>query len=93
MGKSYTPEFRDQLVKTVIDTRRTMSSVADEFGVSQEALRTGGKKERVRRGEAGEPTGETPEQKMARLEKENRELRMKIDFLGKATAFFAKEYR
>jgi transposase len=27
------------------------------------------------------------------LEKENRELRMKAEFLGKAAAFFAQEYR
>lgn len=93
MGKQYSPEFRVQAVRTVLDSQRTISGVAAEFGVSDEALRTWVKKERVRRGEAGEPTGETVEQKTARLEKENRELRMKVEFLGKATAFFAKEYR
>jgi len=31
--------------------------------------------------------------RLRELEKENRELRMKAEFLGKAAAFFAQEYR
>ena len=32
-------------------------------------------------------------EELERLRKENRELRMEREFLGKAAAFFAKEYR
>ena len=31
--------------------------------------------------------------RLAELEKENRDLRQKAEFLGKAAAFFAQEYR
>jgi transposase-like protein len=31
--------------------------------------------------------------RLRELERENRELRMKAEFLGKAAAFFAQEYR
>jgi len=31
--------------------------------------------------------------RLRELERENRELRMKSEFLGKAAAFFAQEYR
>ena len=31
--------------------------------------------------------------RLRELERENRELRMKTEFLGKAAAFFAQEYR
>jgi transposase len=31
--------------------------------------------------------------KLRELERENRELRMKAEFLGEAAAFFAQEYR
>ena len=60
-----------------------------------ESLRTWVNKERVARREvSGEPVpAETDQERLRRLEKENRELRMKVEFLGKATAFFAREYR
>ena len=95
MPKSYSPELKAQAVRVVLDSQRTISSVAAEFGVGPESLRTWVNKERAARREAGESPVETENDKarLTRLEKENRELRMKIDFLGKATAFFAKEYR
>ena len=41
-----------------------------------------------------EPPMTLPEQaRLRELERENRELRMKTEFLGKAAAFFAQEYR
>ena len=41
-----------------------------------------------------EPPSTLPERaRLRELERENRELRMKTEFLGKAAAFFAQEYR
>jgi transposase len=40
-----------------------------------------------------EPLTVNERARLAELEKENRELRMKAEFLGKAAAFFAQEYR
>ena len=36
---------------------------------------------------------DTERRELARLRKENRELKAEREFLGKAAAFFAKEYR
>lgn len=94
MPRKYSPELRAEAVRVVLDSERTVASVAAEFGVGAESLRTWVNKERAARREVGEPgQGESDPRRLARLEKENRELRMKVEFLGKATAFFAKEYR
>lgn len=96
MPKSYSPELKAQAVSVVLESKRTIASVAAEFGVGPESLRTWVNKERAARREASDAPpaeAESDKARLARLEKENRELRMKIDFLGKATAFFAKEYR
>lgn len=93
MSRKYSPELKAEAVRVVLGSDRTIGSVAAEFGVGAESLRTWVKKERVARGGVVEPEGESDQGRLARLEKENRELRMKVEFLGKATAFFAKEYR
>lgn len=94
MSMKYSPELKAEAVRVVLGSDRTIASVAAEFGVGAESLRTWVKKERVARGGAVElGAGESDQQRLARLEKENRELRMKVEFLGKATAFFAKEFR
>lgn len=93
MTGKYTPEFREQVVRVVSESDRTIASVATEYGVSHESLRTWVKKARAARGETVTPMGESTDARVARLEKENRELRMKVEFLGKATAFFAQEFR
>jgi transposase len=50
---------------------------------------------KYRRDHAGDkPELSVPERtKLRELERENRELRMKAEFLGEAAAFFAQEYR
>ena len=93
MVRKFTPEFRDEVVKVVLESNRTVASVAREYGISHESLRTWVKKARESRPDLAAPEGETDAARIARLERENRELRMKVEFLGKATAFFAKEYR
>ena len=88
MSKSYSPELKAQAVRVVLESQRTVASVAAEFGVGAESMRTWVNKERAVRREAGESPAETESDKarLARLEKENRELRMKIEFLGEAAA-------
>ena len=95
MGSKYSPELKAEAVRVVLESHRTVASVAAEFGVGAESLRTWVNKERVARREvSGEPVpAETDQERLRRLKKENRELRMKVEFLGKATAFFAREYR
>jgi transposase len=91
--RKFSPEFREEAVKLVIDGSRPIAQVARELGVKEGTL--GNWVARYRVEHAGEePPLTMPERaRLRELEKDNRELRMKAEFLGKAAAFFAQEYR
>lgn len=91
--KSYSPEFREEAVKLVIETSRPIVQVAAELGVQEGTL--GSWVARYRREHAGdEPDLDTTERaRLRQLERETRELRMENEFLKKAAAYFAKDHR
>jgi transposase len=91
--KNFTPQYRDEAVKMVIETSRPIAQVARELGINEGTL--GNWVNAYRR---AHPIDEAPltvsdRARLRELEKENRELRMRNEFLGKAAAFFAQEYR
>jgi transposase len=103
---TYTPEFRQDAIELMRRTDRTFKQVSEDLGVSSWTLRQWYKEVEVpkksrkqRKAEAAKFHGEeTPEHKLARLErenaalqKENETLRMDREILKKAAAFFAKE--
>ena len=72
-------------------TRRgAIARIAKQTNVHKEALRNW-----VSKAEAADIPTEAvdAETRIRQLEAENRELRMKAEFLGKAAAFFAQEHR
>lgn len=91
-AKKYSAEFKDALVQEVIRDSMSIAKVARENGVVEQTLRnwvtTYRKKNPV---PEPEPT-ESERAKLKRLEAENRALRQEVEFLGKATAFFAKKF-
>jgi transposase len=91
--KKYSPEFREEAVKAVIETSRPIAAVARELGLIEGTL--GNWVNAYRREHAGEepPLAVSERARLRELEKEVRELRLKNEFLGKAAAFFAQEYR
>lgn len=91
----FSPEFKEQMVQSYLDQqdRKTVSQVARENGVGTETLRSWVKKYREANPQAEPPLTISERARLAQLERENRELRLEREFLGKATAFFAKEYR
>jgi transposase len=91
--KTYSPEYREEAVKLVIETSRPIAQVAKELGVQEGTL--GSWVARYRREHAGdEPELNTPERaRLRQLERETRELRMENEFLKKAAAYFAKDHR
>lgn len=97
MGRSpkYSPEFREQAVREVVEKSRPIAEVARELGIVDQTLGNWVKKFRTEHaGEITEaPLTESERAELARLRKENRELKLKEEFLGKAAAFFAREYR
>lgn len=77
----------------VVETGRAVASVARENGLNEQTLRNWVNDYRKAHA-ADEPPLTVPERaRLRELEKEVRELRLEKEFLGKAAAFFASEYR
>lgn len=91
--KKYTPEFREEAAKMVVNSSRPIADVAREIGVSETTLGNWTRAHREAHA-AEEPELELSERaKLRELEKRNRELEMENTFLKKAAAYFAKEQR
>lgn len=91
--RKFTPEFREEAARMVVETSRPIADVARELGVNETSL--GNWVRAYREEHAGdEPPLQVSERaRLRELERENRELRMKADFLSKAAAYFAAEHR
>jgi transposase len=90
--RKFSDEFRAGAVRLVLDEGRTAGAVARELDLTESALRAWVARalaDRTKGKSGGLTTAEREE--LARLRKENRELRLERDTLKKATAFFAKE--
>jgi|SRR5664279_751520 transposase len=91
--KKFTAAFKEEAVKMVIESSRPIADVAREIHINEGTL--GNWVNRYRKEHVGEepPLSVSERARLKELEDENRELRMKNEFLGKAAAFFAQEYR
>lgn len=89
--RQYTAEYREEAVRLVLDSGRSIATVARELGINEGTL--GNWLNRYRREHAGdEPALEVNERaRLRELEKETRDLRMEVEFLKKAAAFFARK--
>jgi transposase len=88
--RKFSPEYRDEAVKMVIDSSRPIAEVARDLGLNESTLGNWVTKYRNEH-PASEDLNISDRARLKELEKENRELRMERDFLKKAAAFFAKE--
>jgi transposase len=93
LRRSFTLEFKDEAVKMVIETSRPVAEVAREIRVNEGTLGSWVNKYRAEHADDEPPLTISERARLRELEKEVRELRMKAEFLGKAAAFFAQEYR
>lgn len=86
----YPPEFRQQIVE-LIRAGRTPEELAREFEPSAESIRNWVKQAERDEGRRADSltTGERAE--LARLRRENRQLRLEREILSKAAAWFARE--
>jgi transposase-like protein len=91
--KTYTPEFREEVAKMVIDTSRAIADVAREYGLKETTVGNWVRAYREKHGEAEQPLSLPERARLRELERKNRELEMKCAFLAKATAYFAAEHR
>ena len=72
---------------------RPIAQVAREIAVNEGTLGNWVTKHRSDHAGDEPPLTLSERARLRELERENRELRMKAEFLGKAAAFFAQEYR
>jgi transposase len=91
--KNYSPEFREEAVKMVIETSQPIAKVARELGIVEGTL--GNWVNTYRREHVGEepPLSLNERARLRELERETRELKMEVEFLKKAAAYFAKDPR
>jgi transposase-like protein len=91
--RKFSPEFKAEAVKMVIETSRPVAEVARELGINEGTL--GNWCKLYRQAHAGEepPLAITERARLRELEREVRDLRMQNEFLKKAAAFFAREGR
>lgn len=91
--RRFSPEFKDEAVKMVTESSRPIAEVAREIQVNEGTLGNWVNKYRTDHPDEEEPLALSERARLRELERENRELKMKAEFLGKAAAFFAQEYR
>lgn len=89
----YSSEFKDEAVKMVLESNRAIADVAREIHVNDGTLGNWVNNYRKKHPVEEEPLSVSERARLRELEKENQELRMKAEFLGKSVAFFAREYR
>lgn len=77
----------------VVDTSRPVATVAREQGLNEQTLRNWVKEYEAKHAGEEPPLTISERARLRELEKENRELRLEKEFLGKAAAFFAQRYR
>lgn len=91
-SRDLAPEFREAAAREVVDKSRAVADVARDCGVTGQTVRNWVKAYRSTRSESAELASDE-RKRLRELEKENRKLREQLEFMGKASAFFAARYR
>jgi transposase len=92
-NKTFSPEFREEAARMVVETSRPIADVARELGIGETSLGNWVWAYRDKHAEDEPPLRLSERARLRELERENRELRMKSEFLSKAAAYFAAEHR
>ena len=87
----YSQEFRRDAIELVRSSDRPIAQIADELGVNRETLRGWVRYAQKRDALAEVGVGHGELEELARLRKENAELKVEREILRKAAACFAKE--
>lgn len=89
----FSPEFREQTAKLVVDSGQPIARVARDHKISETTVGNWVRKYREEHPEEEKPLELSERARLAELERENRELAMENAFLKKAAAYFAREQR
>jgi transposase len=90
--RSFTPEFKAEIVELCRHGDRSVGQVAKDFDLTESNVRGWIKQAEI---DQGERPGLSSEEKaeLTRLRRENRSLKEDVEILKRATIFFAKETR
>ena len=90
--RSFTPEFKAEIVELCRRGDRSIGQVARDFDLTETAVRAWVNQAET---DAGERPGLTTEEKeeLTQLRRQNRSLKEDVEVLKRATVFFAKETR
>ncbi len=91
--RSFTPEFKAEIVELCQRGDRTVGQVAKDFDLTETAVRAWVKQADLDAGERTDGLTGDERTELAALRRENRRLREDVEILKRATAFFAKETR
>jgi transposase len=91
--KTFSPEFRDEAARMVVETSRSIAEVARELGISETSLGNWVRAYREKHAEDEPPLQLSERARLRELERLNRDLEMENAFLKKAAAYFAREHR
>ena len=89
--KRYTPQYRKEAARLVIDTGRPIKQVAEEIGIGPQLLGRWVGVERATMDDPSEALDADDRAELERLRIEVKELRLDRAFLKKAATFFATE--
>jgi transposase len=89
--RRFSPEFKKDAVALVTEQGYSVAKAAQAVDVSENNLRRWMKE--LEQGAKGERLNADERAELARLRRENKELRMEKEILKKASAFFAKEMK
>jgi transposase len=84
----YPPEFRQQMVE-LVQAGRTPNELAQEFEPTAESIRNWVKQAEIDGGQRSDGLTTDEKQELARLRRENKQLRIEREILAKATAWIA----
>jgi transposase len=89
--KKYPDELLDRGARLVFESGRPITHVARDLGVNSEILRRWVRQAEADAGKRRELLSSEEREELARLRKDNRELRRANEILKSASAFFAAE--
>jgi transposase len=91
--RSYTPEFKAEIVELCQRGDRSVGLVARDFDLTETAVRQWFKQAERDAGARHDGMTTAEREEFSALRRENRRLREDVEILKRATAFFAKETR
>src|SRR5919199_5008172 len=89
--RKFDPDFREGAVRLVFESGKPIAQVARELGINEGTLGNWVAQARRQRGDGQGALGEDERAELARLRRENAELRMQRDVLKRSVALWVDE--